>query len=223
MDTFESALKLVKPGIYFASIDIRHGYCSVPVAEEEQVKLRFNHLGKIYQFKVLPNGVSSAPKLFTKLMKPVYASLRMLGHKSSGYIDDSLLLADTYVECQLKIQDTVNLITDLGFMIHEKKSVLVPTQKITFLENIIDSEQMSVTLPEVKILKIVQACVDLYTQKKAKIRDVARVLGLLVSSFSAVEYGPLFYRTLEYENIHALQHNAGDYKAIMFISEKMKQ
>ncbi|WAR19957.1 YG31B-like protein [Mya arenaria] len=126
MDTFESALKLVKTNMFFASTDIRHGYYSLPIAVEDQVKLRFIHLGKIYQYRALPNGISSAPKQFTKMMKPVYASLRMMGHKNSGYIDDSLLMGDTY-------SDTVNLMMELGFMIHETKSVMVPTRKITFL------------------------------------------------------------------------------------------
>ena len=66
-------------------------------------------------------------------MKPVYASLRMLGHTNSGYIDDSLLVADSFSECEENINDTVSLVTDLGFIIHEKKSVLVPTRKVTFL------------------------------------------------------------------------------------------
>ena len=36
-----------------------------------------------------------APRWYTKLMKPVYASLRMLGPKHSGYIDDSLIAEET--------------------------------------------------------------------------------------------------------------------------------
>ena len=50
METFESALKLVKPNCYVASIDIRHAYYSVPIAEESQVKLKFHRAGKIYQY-----------------------------------------------------------------------------------------------------------------------------------------------------------------------------
>ena len=223
MDTFETVLKLVKPGMYFASTDIRHGYYSVPIAEEDQVKLRFNHSGKIYQYKVLPNGLCSAPNWFTRLMKPVYASLRMLGHQNSGYIDDSLCLGDSYKECEANVKDTVCLMTDLGFMLHEKKSVLIPSQTITFLGFVMDSVQMVVTLPIKKVEKIVQACSELYKQNRAKIRDVARVLGLLVSSFSAVEYGPLFYRSLERAKIQALQHHFGDFESYMFITVDMKQ
>lgn len=223
MDTFETVLKLVKPGMYFATTDIRHGYYSIPIAEEDRVKLRFNHAGKIYQFKVLPNGLCSAPRWFTRLMKPVYASLRMLGHQNSGFIDDTLCLADTFSECEYNIKDTVSLMTDLGFLIHPEKSVLIPTQKITFLGFVLDSILMIVTLPLEKADKIVQACSDLHKLSFAKIRDVAVVLGLLVSSFSAVEYGPLFYRTIEHAKIVALQHKFGNYDSYMIITQDIKQ
>ncbi|WAR19958.1 hypothetical protein MAR_001796 [Mya arenaria] len=81
---------------------------------------------------------------------------------------------------------------------------------------------MIVTLPSEKVEKIVQSCTDLQKQDRAKIRDVARVLGLLVSSFSAVEFGPLFYRTIECAKIQALQHHAGDYESMMSITESIK-
>ena len=105
-----------------------------------------------------------------KLMKPVYASLRMLGHTNSGYTDDSLLVADSFTECEENIRDTVSLMTDLGFIIHEKKPVLIPTNKITFLGKNIDSERMIVTMPQEKVLDIVQECKVLYGKKTAKIK-----------------------------------------------------
>ena len=198
METFESALKLVKKNCYFASVDLRHAYYSVPLSEEVQKKFRFQQSGKVYQYTSLPNGVACAPRLYTKLMKPLYASLRMLGHTNSGYIDDSLLVADTFSECEENVHDTVSLMTDLGFIVHNKKSVFIPTQKITFLGNNIDSDKMIVTLPSEKMSVIVQECEVLYRKRvAAKIRDVARVLGLMVSTFFAVEYGPLFYRQLD--------------------------
>ena len=36
METFESALKLIKPFSYFASIDLRHAYYSINMAENDQ-------------------------------------------------------------------------------------------------------------------------------------------------------------------------------------------
>lgn len=222
METSESALKLVKPNCYFGSVDLRHAYYSVPMSEKDQLKLRFQKSGKVYQYCCLPNGIACAPRLFTKLMKPVYASLRMLGHTNSGYIDDSLLIEDTFLECEKNIGDTVNLMTEVGFIVHKKKSVLVPTKKIIFLGNFIDSEKMIVTLPEDRMLMIVQECKVLHRKVSAKIRQVARVLGLMVSSFSAVEFGPLFYRFIEKEKIIALRNCKGDYDYVMCISYDMK-
>ena len=192
------------------------------MSKESQLKLRFQKSGKVYSFCACPVGISCAPRIYTKLMKPVYASLRMLGQTNSGYIDDSLLEGDTADECAENIQDTVSLMTELVFVIYEKKTVLVPTRKITFLGNNIDSEAMTVTLPETKVQLIVQECRSLNRLTLSTIQQVARVLGLMVSSFSAVQYGPLFYRCIEREKIMALKHNRGDYDCLMHISEGMK-
>jgi hypothetical protein len=40
METFESALKLIKSFSYFASIDLRHAYYSINMAENDQKFLR---------------------------------------------------------------------------------------------------------------------------------------------------------------------------------------
>lgn len=222
METFESALKLVKPNCFFASVDVRLAYYMVPIHPLDQVKLRFQKAGKLYQFVCLPNGISCAPRLYTKMMKPVYASLRTLGHTNSGYIDDSLLMGDTHQECETNVTDTVNLMTDLGFIIHEKKSVLFPTKTITFLGNNIHSEEMVVTLPKEKVFTIVQECRDLYRRQNVKIRVVARVLGLMVSSFSAVEYAPLYYRSIEKEKSSALKACQGNFDSFMCLTDDMR-
>ena len=75
-----------------ASADLRHAYYSIFISEDEQVKLRFVFKGKVFQYVCLANGISCAPRLFTKLMKPVYATLRKLGRSNSGFINDSFLV-----------------------------------------------------------------------------------------------------------------------------------
>ena len=74
----ESALKLIKPNCFMASVDLRHAYYSVPVAKKHQIKLIFVFHNTVYQYVSLPNGISCAPRLFTKLLKPVYASLQQM-------------------------------------------------------------------------------------------------------------------------------------------------
>ena len=210
------ALKHVKEDCYVGSIDLRHAYYSVSIAEEDQKYLRFIWKEFYFQYSCLPNGLTSAPRLFTKLMKPVFATLRQYGYKNAGYIDDSLLIGDTEEECESNIKDTDTLLK--CFVVHEEKSVFKPTKQIIYLANIIDSSSMTVKLPEEKIKRIIEECHALIKKSKATIRLVSRVIGLLVSSFSAVEYGPLHYRNLEMNIIDALKLSAGKFDTEMNIT-----
>ena len=82
------------------------------------------------QFTCLPNGLASAPRIFTKLLKPIFYTLRKNGYLNVAYIDDSLLISDTYQHCCDNIKDTCNLLDQCGFTIHPIKSVLHPCQEV---------------------------------------------------------------------------------------------
>ena len=222
LDTFETTLHLIKPNCFMASADLRHAYYSVPMAREVRKFLRFMWKGKIFEYCSLPNGIACAPRYFTKLLKPVFAKLRQMGHTNSGYIDDSLLVSDTKEQCGVNVKDTVHVMEGVGFLIHQSKSVLIPTQDIGFLGNRINSIDMIVYLPEEKKQVIKIECLKLSRIDVAKIREVARVIGLLVSTFSAVEYGPLHYRELEKEKIILLKTNSGNLDALMSVTGLMK-
>lgn len=222
MDTFENALTLIARNMLMCSIDIRHAYYSIKIDEKDQIMLRFIWRGKIYQFTCCPNGISHGPLWFTKIMKPVYSFLRNLGHISTGYIDDSLLGGQTVKLCLQNVHDTSDLMTKLGFMINKEKSVLVPTTKITYLGFDIDSEEMTVRLTAEKISQIVSECQKLHIKIRSTIRDVAKVIGILVASFPAVEFGKLHYRELENAKIIALKLNRGNFEGIMHINDRMK-
>lgn len=221
MDTFETALKLIKPNCFMASIDLRHAYYSVNIYKPYRKYLRFHWKGKLYEYTCLPNGIALAPRKFTKLMKPVYANLRQMGHSNVGYIDDSMLSADTKLECSKNVDDTVSLMSDLGFIVHDVKSVIEPVQNIVFLGNHIDSIDMIVYLTESRKQVLLQECRHLRGRQIVKIREVARLVGLIVASFSAVEYGPLFYRELEKEKSKALVLNKGNFDAKMSMTFPM--
>ena len=105
-----------------------------------------------------------------------------------GHIDDSLFVAHSLGSCRKNIYDTVNLFTLLGFTIHPVKSVLEPTQTIQFLGFVINSVAMTVKLPPSKAAKVKSACQDLVLNCNPTIREVEQVIGLIVSSFLAVQY-----------------------------------
>ena len=222
MDTFQTAVKLIRPGCFMASVDLRDTYYSISIASEDRKFLMFEWQGSYLQFTCLPNGLSCAPRIFTKILKRVYAHLRVLGHTCMGHIDDSLLIAQTHNDCVNNIHDTVHLFTKLGFIVHPEKSILKPTQEIEFLGFIIHSLTMTVRLPTSKYTKVQKACQDLLKSKHLTVQDVAHVIGLLVSSLPAEQFVTPYYRRLEINKITALRQNQGDYDAVMNPSEHSK-
>ena len=95
METLKSAINLMTPGCYMASIDFKDAYYSVPIYEPHRKYLRFRFDGEMYEFTCLPNGLSSGPRLFTHVTKPMFATLREQGFLVTPYIDDTLLFGNT--------------------------------------------------------------------------------------------------------------------------------
>ena len=147
---------MIRPGAYLASIDIKDAFYSVPIYKGHKKYLKFMWQGVPYQFRAMPNGYVDAMRVFTKLLKPVFSTLREMGYESVIYVDDSLLQGDTAEECHDNVLETVNALQMLGFIIHHSKSTFVPTQKIEFLGFIIDTVNMTITLTLKKKNKIRQ-------------------------------------------------------------------
>ena len=80
MDTIDTVINLMRPDCVMASVDLSNAYYSIPIAKAHRKYLRFEWRGELYEFKVLPNGMSAGPRMFTKVLKPVYAHLRQMGH-----------------------------------------------------------------------------------------------------------------------------------------------
>ena len=57
----------------------------------------------------------------------------MKGHILIIYIDDLLLVGQSYEKCVNTIIETLILLEKRGFVIHPVKSVFIPVQEITFL------------------------------------------------------------------------------------------
>ena len=106
----------------------------------------------------------------------------------------------------------------LGFIIHPDKSVLEPTQQIQYVGVVIDSRDMSVRLTAERKCNLKDTCNKLLKARKLTIRDLAKVIGKIVASFTAVKYGPLYYRHLEETKKAALQVAKGDYDSPVSIN-----
>ena len=140
----------------------------------------------------------------------------------AAYFDDNYIQGDTYTEYLPTVLETLKLFADLGFCPHPEKACLIPSQEVNFLGVMLYAITMTVRLTMEKKQKIKNACTALQDRSKYIIREVASVIGLLVSSFPAVMYGPLYYRKLEQEKYHAIKDNNGNYEAFMSLPTDAK-
>lgn len=119
--------------------------------------------------------------------------------------------------------DTFIQFDSLGFTIHPDKSVFIPSQRLVLLGFIIDSVAMTITLTPEKALKVKEACATLLGQGLPTIRQVACVIGKIISSFPGVMYGQLYYRVLEHTKTTALKTAKGDFDSQMSLTEDCKK
>ena len=159
------------------SIDLKDTYFSVPVFQSHR-----NWNFKRYEFTCLPFGLSLAPRVFTKIFKPIMANFRFLGFRVIIFIDDLILIASSYDECLQQLDVLKQTLCELGFTVNVEKSQLVPVNEILYLGF---------------IEKIVSACKALLAKHQPSVRDVAKITGLLVSALPAVNYLEMHYRSLE--------------------------
>jgi hypothetical protein len=71
METVEDVRHALRPGDWATSIDLRDAYFHVPLQPSTRKYMRFGWKGKLFQFLVLPFGLSLAPKVFMSLTRVV--------------------------------------------------------------------------------------------------------------------------------------------------------
>ena len=222
MENIKTALKLMTRNCYMSKIDLKDSYFLIPIHDKFKKYLRFVFQTKMYEFNALPFGLSTAPYVFTKLMKPIIEYLREKGFVSVIYLDDILMFSDSIKGCIENFENTRILIESLGLIINYDKSELSPSHQCKFLGFILDSQDYSLYLTKEKRDKIKNLLNILYNLNSSTIRCVAQTIGTLISACPAVEYSWLYTKRLEREKFLALINNNGDFDKYMEINKSMK-
>ena len=213
MENIHLVEHLIQEGDWMVKIDLKDAYFAVPIHRDHQQWLRFHWRDQDYQFCCLPFGLSSAPRVFTKITRPIVAWLRQLGVRLIAYIDDFLLLAPSKEEAHVQAQLMTTVLQALGFSINNEKSTLVPCQEIEFLGVIVQSHPPTLRLPQHK-LQILKSKAQQLLHKDAShqtitARDLAQFIGTASAAAVAIPPGPLFYRSLQASKHHSQKQEGG--------------
>ena len=147
-----------------------------------------NGVLKHCQFAVLPFGLSSAPYLFTKLLRPVITSWRCKGIPMVIFRDDGLGGGASKMKAKINSLTVHADLLKFGFVINEDKSIWEPVQIITWLGTVFDINQGFISVTEQRISKL-KVNVDSVLKGDSMIvnvRSLATVVGQIISSTPCV-------------------------------------
>ncbi|KAE8636869.1 hypothetical protein XENTR_v10003178 [Xenopus tropicalis] len=139
------------PNEFLVTLDIKDAYLHVPIFPPHWKFLRFAFKNRHFQFTSLPFGLTSAPRIFTKIMA---AALRSQGVSITPYLDDLLLKAPTLPAATAQLSRVLETLTKLGWKINTTKSRLIPAQRMPFLGMIFDTSLQKIFLPQEKITRL---------------------------------------------------------------------
>ncbi len=126
MITLKQILAQIRPGDWFASVDLKDAYFPIQIAPHHRRFLRFAFEGTAYQYSVLPFGLALAPRTFSKCVDAALSPLRASGMRILNYLDDWLILAQSRDTLLSHIDSLLIHLESLGLCVNRRKSIPRP-------------------------------------------------------------------------------------------------
>lgn len=216
MEALKELKQMLLPGDFMTSLDLKDGYFHIPVSSTSQPLLQFRWKGNYYRFSALPFGLSSAPLVFTKMLRPVIRYLRARGIRLMAYLDDIIILARSREESLRITREVRCLLESIGWLINYEKSSLVPSTSIEYLGFLVDTFEMKLFVPGGKRKQFRNSCVRMLRSqdsgKSSKLRTLASVVGKLQSLAPAVPFCRLHLQDLVQVVRHRLKGERNEFR-----------
>jgi hypothetical protein len=152
----------------FAVLDIKSGYWQVSLRKEDRELTSFSIGRNLYQFKVLPFGVSNGPATFQRLVEKILKKRNCLGRICEVHIDDLIVFSSTWEE-QDHLREVLTCLREAGMKASLEKSRFLEDSVIYLGLGV--SEHGLTTKDE-----MVQAIVDYVAPRNRK--ELERFLGM---------------------------------------------
>ena len=181
METPRSILRALQQGQWLTSLDLKDTYFHIGIDPADRRYLRFCHNGTVWQFTVLPFGLSTSPRVFTKILKPVLAFAHLHRVKLHMYIDDWLLNPGTHQEALEQTSWLRSLCQKLRLVLNLEKSDLIPSQVATYLGIELDTSVGLARLSHKRLTNWLSVAEGFTAQQSPPAVQWLQVLGHLVS------------------------------------------
>jgi hypothetical protein len=154
--------------------------------------LWFKWNNQIFQFKVVPFGLASAPCVFSKVLAPIAAHVLTQGAHVFPYLCDWLMQPGSLVRGNTDFNLVSSTLVKACWLINWGKSNPDPAQERTFIGVQFRTGLNLVCLPSDRIDSILDCVLAILGQASVKVRFYLRLLGLMAATLEVVQYARLF-------------------------------
>jgi hypothetical protein len=179
MDDVQLISEIILPGDYGMLLDLKDAYLTLGLHPSHRKYCRFRDpsTGERLQWRTVSFGVAEAPRICTKLLRPLLAILKQMGIRCIIYIEDILLLHQDRIQLARSMVVTLSLLQlQVGLNVKTTKCAFHPSQRFQCLGYVWDTVQMKVFVPSSRLKETHRMARRLFRLATAKDTDIQPVL-----------------------------------------------
>ena len=133
----DESLDALAGASWFSTLDLVSGYWQCEMEDKDKPKTAFTtHMG-LFQFQVLPFGISNAPSCYERLMELVLRGLRW--EKCLCYLDDIIVFGSDFEQAVKNLKTVFDRLRSANLTLKPSKCDLFQ-QKVSFLGHIVSKQ-----------------------------------------------------------------------------------
>ena len=136
----DDSLDALSGAAWFSTLDLASGYWQVPVAEQDRPKTAFSTRNGLYQWRVMPFGLSNAPATFERLMELVLRGLTF--DRCLVYLDDVIVFGRDFDDAIANLSEVLKRFRKANLKLKPKKCILF-RRSVSFLGHVVSKDGVS--------------------------------------------------------------------------------
>ena len=176
--SMESRILELGQGAFLYKTDLARGYRQLRVDPMDWGYLAFQHKGQTYIDVCPPFGLRSSAMMMVRTTSAITKIHKSKGFQSEAYIDDFGGAEKHRTDAKSALTTLQDLFLELG-MVQADNKVCEPSQVMTWLGIEFNTIAMTMTLPEKKLLEVVECVREWGDRKRATLKQIQSLFGLL--------------------------------------------
>lgn len=145
----QELLDQIRGAKYFTTLDLNSGYHQLRVVDEDTHKTAFRTRYGLYEFTVVPFGLTGAPAAFMKFVQSLFHHL--LDRSVVVFVDDILIYSKTEMEHKHHVREVLDILRENQLYAKLSKCQLFQSS-VTFLGHVLSENGLSVEADKVKAM-----------------------------------------------------------------------